>query len=232
MTTRTRGLLAAIGLALLLGSPVLAQAVPLQLAHQGTLTDASGPVTDTVDMTFRLFDDATSGSEVWSETRTIDVVGGNYSVILGSGAQSSPIESVLVAEPSLWLEITVGTGSPLLPRQQLASTPYAIAAHTAENVSGGTVDASSISVNGPARLLGLMEARRPGARLRMRAVGPSRWTAAVPRFGSSWTRSRSRSPRMSFAYSMTAPFAPPGRPLLARPMGCSPASMDRTHGAL
>lgn len=132
----------------LLGMPVAAQAVPLQIAHQGELSDATGPITDSVSLTFKLFDALTGGTEVWSETRAVDVVAGNYAVLLGGATQSNPIEDVLLQEPALFLEITVEAEAPLLPRQPVGSTPYAIHAYTAENVVGGTVDASSVSVNG------------------------------------------------------------------------------------
>ena len=128
-----------------LAAPSSVLAVPLQVAHQGQIQDADGPVTDTLEFVFALFDAASDGDEVWSETRDIDVVDGNYAVLLGS---VTAIDSVLFTEPALWLQITIEGGEALLPRQPIASAPYAIVAGTAENVSGGTVDASSIAVNG------------------------------------------------------------------------------------
>lgn len=125
--------------------PGVAAAVPMQLAHQGELSDADGPVTDTLDFNFALFDAEEGGSEVWTEDHTIDVIEGAYSVLLGT---ETPVAAVLAAEPALWLEITVEDSAPLLPRQPVASTPYAILADTAVNVDGGTVNASSLSVNG------------------------------------------------------------------------------------
>ena len=128
-------------------APAAAMAVPLQLAHQGELADADGPVTATLLFTFELFDVETEGVAVWSEERSIDVVGGHYSVLLGGPDQSNPIEEVLLQEPSLFLQITIDGGDPLLPRQPVASVPYAIVAETAVNVDGGTVNASEISIN-------------------------------------------------------------------------------------
>ena len=133
-----------------LSMPLAAEAVPLQIAHQGELSDADGPITDSVSLTFKLFDTATGGTESWSETRTVDVVAGHYAVLLGGATQSNPIEDVLLQEPALFLEITFEAEAPLLPRQPVGSTPYAIHAYTAENVVGGTVDAASLSVNGTA----------------------------------------------------------------------------------
>ena len=140
-------LLPVLPILLALAMPSAALAVPQELAHQGELYDADGPVTDSVEFTFRLFDAETDGTEVWSEDRTIDVVDGLYSVLLGA---QTPITQVLADEPALWLEITVDGGDPLLPRHPVASAPYAILADTAVNVDGGTVNASSVSVNGTA----------------------------------------------------------------------------------
>lgn len=131
----------------LVGLPGLALAVPLQVAHQGELSDAGGPVTDAVGMTFALFAAENGGPPVWSETRSVDVIDGHYAVLLGSDLQSNPIEDVLAQEPALWLQVTIDS-EPLLPRQPIGSTPYAIVADTAVNLDGGTVNASSISVNG------------------------------------------------------------------------------------
>jgi hypothetical protein len=128
--------------------PVAALAVPMQIAHQGQLFDGDGPVTDQVTMVFSLHDDAEAGDEVWSEEKTVDVVDGAYSVLLGTDIVGNPITPVLLDEPLLWLQITVAGGDPLLPRQAVASVPYAVAAGTAENVVGGVVDASEILVDG------------------------------------------------------------------------------------
>ena len=126
-------------------APVAALAVPLTVAHQGVVQDADGPVTGTLEFVFALYDADSGGNEVWSETRNVDVVDGNYTVLLGS---VTAIDSVLFVEPALWLQITVEGGEPLLPRQPVASAPYAVVANTAVNVDGGTVNASSVSVNG------------------------------------------------------------------------------------
>jgi hypothetical protein len=153
--------LALLSLLSLLALAPPARAVPLQVAHQGVLEDASGPVTGQRDIIFRFFSQDTAGSTVWSETRTVDVVNGNYATILGT---QSAIDSVLLTEPALWLELEIlGGGSPLVPRVPLVSVPYAIvagqAAHaaaadhattatSATNVQGGSADVTEVLVNG------------------------------------------------------------------------------------
>ena len=136
-------LIAALALA-----PALALAVPQQIAHQGQLFDGDGPVTDQVTITFDLFDDETGGDLVWTEDRTVDVVDGAYSVLLGTDVVGNPLEPVILGEPVLYLQLTIDGGDPLLPRQAVASVPFAVAAGTAENVVGGVVDASEILVDG------------------------------------------------------------------------------------
>ena len=132
-------------LLLTLMAPSAAHAVPLQLAHHGQLLDAQGdPITAQESITFRLWDAAEDGNEVWSEVIVVDVVSGHYAALLSLGELG---RDVLKTEPSLWLELEV-SGETLAPRQPVAATPYALVADTAENLDGGTVNATSISVNG------------------------------------------------------------------------------------
>ncbi len=132
----------------LLTVPALAQAVPLQLAHQGRLLDAEQtPLDGTHDLTFRVFDAPTDGTLLWDETVTEDFQGGFYSTILGTD-EANPLDDGIFATPPVYLELTVDDGEPLLPRQEINSVPYALRAGTAENVEGGFVDATDISVDG------------------------------------------------------------------------------------
>lgn len=134
-----------LALVLVLAGGRTALAVPMQLAHQGYLSDSDGgAVTGSVVITFSLWDEEESGSLVWTESRTVEVVDGSYSTLLGSGM---PIAEVLIQEPSLWLQLEIG-GEALLPRHPVASAPYAVVAETAVNLDGGTVNASSVSIAG------------------------------------------------------------------------------------
>ena len=58
--------------AAVLSAAAVAEAVPLRIAHQGSLSNEEGLVTGEVEITFRLFDDATSGTAVWTETTEVD----------------------------------------------------------------------------------------------------------------------------------------------------------------
>ena len=130
-------------------APGLAYAVPLQFSHQGRLLDAAEvPLDAAHDLSFRLYDAPTDGTLLWEETVTESFTGGYYSTVLGADAVDNPLDDGIFATPPIYLELTVDDGDPLLPRQQINSVLFALRAGTAENLEGGFVDASDISING------------------------------------------------------------------------------------
>ena len=59
--------------------------VPQKINYQGYLTDSGGtPLTGAYEMVFSLCDAATDGSCPWTETQTVSVNKGIFSVALGS----------------------------------------------------------------------------------------------------------------------------------------------------
>ncbi len=108
-----------------------AKAVPGQLNYQGYLADAadSSAVTATLEMTLRLFDAESGGSEVWSETHpAVQVSGGLFQVFLGS---RTPFPDGLFDGTTLWLQTELGPQI-LAPRKPLVSTAYSHRANSAE----------------------------------------------------------------------------------------------------
>ena len=98
-------------------------AVPQTLNYQGQLSNAAGaPVNATVSMTFKLYDVETGGTALWSETQSVTVSKGLYSVRLG---QVTPLASSLFGA-GLYLGITVETDAEMTPRIALSSAPYAM----------------------------------------------------------------------------------------------------------
>src|SRR5207248_1287096 len=66
---------------------------------------------------------ASGGTLLWTDTFTgVNVVGGAFSVKLGSGA--SKIDDKVLASPQLYLDVQV-QGTQLAGRQQLLHVPYA-----------------------------------------------------------------------------------------------------------
>lgn len=115
-----------LSLLLLLFLPLAAD-VPHLISFQGRLTDAvsGNPVLDgTYDLTFRLYDAASGGTLLWSETQTgVQVSGGLYHVLLG---QVAPF-GALHFDQQLYLALQVGANPEMAARYQLASAASALA---------------------------------------------------------------------------------------------------------
>ncbi len=128
MTNSFRALssmLAALPLALLLASPDMAQAAPPQtLSYQGVMTNSGGtPITGTQTVVFSLYSVASGGAASWTETKTVSVANGLFSVTLGD---TTPI-TVPFSSP-LYLGVKVGADAEMVPRQPLAASAYAFEA--------------------------------------------------------------------------------------------------------
>lgn len=114
-------------------SEVTAQTVvsPM-ISYQGRVLDSSGnPVDGTVSMTFRLYPVSAGGSQVWSETKNVQVSKGLFNTNLGS---ASPL-NIAQFDQALWLEIAIGSDT-LSPRQQLLASPYAFSLAPGASVEG------------------------------------------------------------------------------------------------
>jgi microcystin-dependent protein len=99
--------------------------VPPTLNYQGTLTDNLGkPVESTLDITFKLYKVPTGGTPFWTETQTVTVTKGQFSVDLGTIKPLDPTKFTGVT----YVGITVGTDPEMLQRQKLTSVAYALKA--------------------------------------------------------------------------------------------------------
>jgi hypothetical protein len=110
----------------------LSKSVPNQLNYQGYLAEAgeSEGLTTTLQMTFRLYDDETSGTELWSETfPAVQISDGLFTVLLGS---ITPFPDDLFSGSPLWLQTEVGT-EVLVPRKPLVSTAYGMRSQEADH---------------------------------------------------------------------------------------------------
>jgi hypothetical protein len=105
--------------------------VPQTMNYQGLLTDASGsPVADgNYSLTFRIYDAASGGTQLWTESQSsVAVSGGLFKARLGS---VTPL--TVDFDDAYWLEIQVGAESPQVPRIELTSTPYTFMAMDIED---------------------------------------------------------------------------------------------------
>jgi len=174
---KTTRLLIALAAALALPAAQLAaqSSVPGTISYQGRVTndDASlvgnsAPTERTV--IFRIWDNASAtgaANLLYSERQTVTIFKGEFSVLVGNGdpVTGSPRgfdeagkKLGSLADPTLWngstrfLGVTVcddgqTTGTEVSPRQQIASTAFAIKAQTAEKIVANGITAAMIAPN-------------------------------------------------------------------------------------
>ena len=129
----------------LLGVSSQALAIPLQLSHQGRVLQANlEPLSGISVVTFQMYTYSEGGSAIWSETLELAFNDGFYFAILGT---TQPIPDDLFDGGNLYLGVTIGTDTELLPRQAIASVPYAFRASVAERIEG-EVNATTLYING------------------------------------------------------------------------------------
>ncbi len=117
--------------------------VPTTINYQGHLTDESGnPVDEATKLKFDLFDSELGGSAIWTETHdSVDVRNGYFAVQLGTNNPFSADDFIIPAGKStLYLQVSIvdpSNGTVSLPRQPLASVPYAFQADYAAGAPWG-----------------------------------------------------------------------------------------------
>ena len=119
-------------------------AIPPTLNYQGHLTDSSGvPIDGPVNMVFAIYDIDTGGTALWSDTRSVTIDQGVFSVELGS--TPNPFPPGLFENP-LWMGLSVGTDAEMIPRRPISSTAFSFKAgdaNTLDGVSASTLDQSA-----------------------------------------------------------------------------------------
>ena len=125
----------------------ISYAVPLQFNHQGRLLDLSGdPIGGEHELVFRIYDESINGTIQWEESIQTEFTNGYYSVNLGEDEENNPLDSAILANYPLWIELTIDEDT-MEPRYPMLSVPYSSIAGIAESVEGGFVDADEVSVN-------------------------------------------------------------------------------------
>ena len=111
-----------------------AKSVIHELNYQGWLSRASDTtaISDTVTMTFRIYNVPTGGIALWTETHpNVQVDKGIFNILLGS---ISALPGSIFTGTALWIETQAGTDV-LLPRKKLVSVGYAIKAEKADTAN-------------------------------------------------------------------------------------------------
>jgi hypothetical protein len=132
-------LLAALALGLAAGA-VHAQGIPGTIGFQSLLTDENGTALADGDynITFRLYDQPSGGSAIWTEVQSVVLGNGVFTAVLG---RVNPLN--LPFDKPYWLGVTVFANSgELTPRLPLTSSAYS---HNSKGVADGGVTSSSLA---------------------------------------------------------------------------------------
>ena len=120
--------------------------VPQLINYQGVITDSEGaPINGPASILFSIYDDSTSGTLLWSETQTVTITDGIFSVLLGSG---TPIPYSVFDDSLTYLELTVESDQPMIPRKRLVSVGYSFRAYDSEKLGGKDYSTFVRSVDG------------------------------------------------------------------------------------
>jgi hypothetical protein len=162
-----------LGMLVLAFLPAQAQ-IPRSISFQGVLTDAAGAaVADgNYALTFRLYDRATVGTALWTETQTVAVSKGLFNVRLGGVQPLSP-----AFDKAYYLGISIDGAAELAPRTPLDAAAYALRADVASGLAPGASGAVT-SLNGATGALTLEGAggttvTRSGSRITISSTGGS-----------------------------------------------------------
>ena len=127
--------------------------LPRPISFQGVLTDTLGkPKPDgPYDFQFKLYDTPGGGSAVWTEPRTLPVMHGLFSVMLGGINSMAGLDFAV----PYWLGIQVGGAPEMMPRIQLSAGGFSYHARNAwradqaDSLTGGRIAPGSVvrSVN-------------------------------------------------------------------------------------
>lgn len=120
-----------------------------KISIQSTLKDISGKAIPDgpQTLTFKLYNEVTGGTALWTEMAEVEVVGGIYSHKLGS---IMPLDVSNFGNSNVFLGVTVSGGQELAPRTELTYAPYALAVRSLS----GSGKSASFETNGNFRVTG------------------------------------------------------------------------------
>lgn len=127
-----------------LAGPVRAQA-PNTLTYQGRLLQSGAPVSGSTPIDMQICDSASGGNCYDSGSQTVGVVNGVFSTTF-TLVTTPPLPGQGLASGTWFLE-TVVNGTPLSPREQLTSSPYAVFASSAETLTPPLSTSPGVSIS-------------------------------------------------------------------------------------
>lgn len=146
-------------------------AQPEYVNYQGFLKDDQGEplATGLYEMEFNFYDDpSASDGLLWGpflfdgdsgdgHAGTVSILNGRFNVVLGPKDTAGRDISDTFAGSEAYVEVKINGGSPILPRQQILTSPYAFHAKTADNATtadSATVAGNATTANSAAALTG------------------------------------------------------------------------------
>ncbi|HTY13195.1 MAG TPA: hypothetical protein VMD02_03290 [Candidatus Omnitrophota bacterium] len=135
---------------------VFAFAVPATINYQGLLKDASGHLVNnpSLSIVFSIYGGASGGTALWTETQTVSVDAGMYSVQLGS---VNAFSSNVFDGSTRYLGIKVGSDAEMAPRVALVTVPYSLMAETLNGYKPAATGSNIVPVtNGSGKLNALL----------------------------------------------------------------------------
>ena len=123
--------IAAAALVLVLCAVFAHAVVPHTISYQGALRDGEGDIVpdDIYSIEFNIYDVVSGGTALWTETQSVEVLDGIFSVTLGELVYLG-----LAFDVPYWLGIEVESEGELAPRTELTAAPYAFRAAIADSV--------------------------------------------------------------------------------------------------
>jgi len=114
-------------------------AIPLSINYQGFLGSNSGvPVDGSVNIVFRIYSSETATTALWSNSQSVVVQQGVFSVQLGDSSNPFPIN---MFDNPLWLGLTVGSDNEMTPRRAITNTAFSYKAQDADMLDGSPASA-------------------------------------------------------------------------------------------
>ncbi len=111
--------------------------VPQLFNYQGNLRDPQGnPLSGSYNMTFRIYESVSVATALWTEQiNGVTVRNGAFNALLGA---TTPLPVTLFNGPDRFIGVTVAPYAEMVPRQRLASVPFAMRANEATTATQAT----------------------------------------------------------------------------------------------
>ncbi len=117
--------------------------IPRTITQQGILTSSDGTAIEDgmYSLTLHIYDVETSGNPLWTETQTVSIINGLFTVQLGN---NEPLD--LDFDTQYWLGISVEGGDELEPRIPFSPVPYSFHAYSVPDGSISTAKLAESAV--------------------------------------------------------------------------------------